>query len=490
MQAHHLPALRSKRHLSRLPGRDDLGARDNGPQISQVFTSLQTIVQGGSTVVIPEIVSTVPANANGAPSSTPRSGVSSSFAPSSPASPSLSAPSAPPTFSGPSSSFAVSGGSSSASSFSSFSSSFSASAPSSFPSISSASASSFSSFSFSFSSSSSLSSSSSFSSSPTSIPSSSSSSSSSASSSASSVAPLIALTVAPSPASTGFSTLDTPSVVSLSILQPSPTDSGLDNQASSSPASSSLSGGAAAPTSGLSHGAIGGIVAACFAVALLAGIVISRKCRRSRRAARRSTWLDTKYPFAGGSEKPSAADIPRASGIPAPSSGDDSWATFETFAPGGAQQPRQKQGQGQAQWQPGPPPAEPQWQPVVPVLSVPSPPPMAYNSPAAPAQPSAPAAAPAAFAMVRSTFVPTLPDELSIGTGERVRVCAEYDDGWALCRNMRGEQGVVPLECLQRERAQGGLQVQTAYPGQGTGDWRLSHRQSSMYAAESPASQY
>jgi hypothetical protein len=53
-----------------------------------------------------------------------------------------------------------------------------------------------------------------------------------------------------------------------------------------------------------------------------------------------------------------------------------------------------------------------------------------------------------ATATVRYEFIPSLPDELSIVTGEVLRMMAEYDDGWALCKNERGEQGMVPLECL------------------------------------------
>jgi len=52
-------------------------------------------------------------------------------------------------------------------------------------------------------------------------------------------------------------------------------------------------------------------------------------------------------------------------------------------------------------------------------------------------------------ATVKCTFVPTLPDELSITTGERVFVIEEYDDGWDLCANVRGERGMVPRECLE-----------------------------------------
>ncbi|KAF8912140.1 hypothetical protein CPB84DRAFT_1761367 [Gymnopilus junonius] len=36
--------------------------------------------------------------------------------------------------------------------------------------------------------------------------------------------------------------------------------------------------------------------------------------------------------------------------------------------------------------------------------------------------------------------------------GEIVRILAEYDDGWVLCMNADGEQGMVPLECLSRGR--------------------------------------
>ncbi|KAF6763727.1 hypothetical protein DFP72DRAFT_481920 [Ephemerocybe angulata] len=49
---------------------------------------------------------------------------------------------------------------------------------------------------------------------------------------------------------------------------------------------------------------------------------------------------------------------------------------------------------------------------------------------------------------VVSTFITTLPDELSITIGEAIRVLAEYDDGWALCLKPNGQQGMVPMECL------------------------------------------
>jgi len=67
---------------------------------------------------------------------------------------------------------------------------------------------------------------------------------------------------------------------------------------------------------------------------------------------------------------------------------------------------------------------------------------------------------------VKSTFIPTLPDELSLTMGEILQVVNEYDDGWALCANRMGEQGMVPLDCLDRRE-----EVQ---------DHRLSRRASSL----------
>jgi hypothetical protein len=119
------------------------------------------------------------------------------------------------------------------------------------------------------------------------------------------------------------------------------------------------------------------------------------------------------------------------------------------------------------------------------------PPPMSYNNPINHMSPTlqpalgspAVALAPAAtnVAIVRCTFVPNLPDELSITAGETIRVLSEYDDGWALCANERGEQGVVPVECFERSAAP--RPGPGTYLGQGTGDWRMSRRASSLNGA-------
>ncbi|KAK4228543.1 hypothetical protein QBC38DRAFT_454128 [Podospora fimiseda] len=50
---------------------------------------------------------------------------------------------------------------------------------------------------------------------------------------------------------------------------------------------------------------------------------------------------------------------------------------------------------------------------------------------------------------VQLDFKPTLQDELSLKSGQLVRLLHEYDDGWALCIRLdRSEQGVVPRTCL------------------------------------------
>jgi len=50
---------------------------------------------------------------------------------------------------------------------------------------------------------------------------------------------------------------------------------------------------------------------------------------------------------------------------------------------------------------------------------------------------------------VMCTFIPSLPDELTISIGETLRVLAGYEDGWSLCMNSRGKQGMVPNDCLE-----------------------------------------
>lgn len=85
------------------------------------------------------------------------------------------------------------------------------------------------------------------------------------------------------------------------------------------------------------------------------------------------------------------------------------------------------------------------------------------------------------MAMVKVLYIPTLPDELSITTGEVVHVVKAYDDGWALCANARGEQGVVPLECLDRTAQTQADRLSTGFGQQeSASDWRNMKRISSL----------
>lgn len=83
-------------------------------------------------------------------------------------------------------------------------------------------------------------------------------------------------------------------------------------------------------------------------------------------------------------------------------------------------------------------------------------------------------------AVVRCVFIPSLPDELSINGGEIVYVLAAYDDGWAFCENARGEQGMIPLECLGRS---GQSNAASGFGEQETNAsvWRNSKRVSSLH---------
>jgi len=55
--------------------------------------------------------------------------------------------------------------------------------------------------------------------------------------------------------------------------------------------------------------------------------------------------------------------------------------------------------------------------------------------------------------VIKSTYTPTLSDELEIQPGDRVTVLQEYDDGWVQgVNNSRGgEKGVFPKHCLDLE---------------------------------------
>lgn len=91
--------------------------------------------------------------------------------------------------------------------------------------------------------------------------------------------------------------------------------------------------------------------------------------------------------------------------------------------------------------------------------------------------------------VVARTFVPTLPDELSIQTGEQVRIIMKYDDGWAHVERLRsgaGENGVVPMECLEAPSGGYAPVLPQVFSGSGltqeaVESWRLSKRKSSLH---------
>ena len=257
-----------------------------------------------------------------------------------------------------------------------------------------------------------------------------------------------------------------------------------------------------ARTGGLSAAATGGIVAACVLASLALLIFAIRKTFIQRRKRKRTTWGAGMYP--AYSDKDGGFDD-----LPPPLPEKVVTPTTSTSFGVGAATPRTPV------WAPPRPesivnsPLSAVQAPVTipapakPVAATPpvyiSPPPMSYNNPivddvyggiasgaaatsgtTSPTPRAAPASAAAQdTAVVRVVYIPSLPDELSITAGEVVRVLKAFDDGWALCANARGEQGVVPLECLDRSAAL----VPTVGYGQhenASSDWRSARRISSL----------
>ncbi|KAH8117114.1 hypothetical protein DFH11DRAFT_1470096, partial [Phellopilus nigrolimitatus] len=261
------------------------------------------------------------------------------------------------------------------------------------------------------------------------------------------------------------------------------TASSLTSSASVASATSSSS----SSSSGLTPAATGGIVAACVFAGLALLIFAVRKTFIQRRKRKRNTWGAGAYPEI--SDKFTDASVLDAPPPVVPE---------KVSSPGYlTAQPR-----------------TPVWAPPRPVSPNPpapmstyyvTPPPVSYNNPIMDAAPatlgpaaagmassrpasgasmgwgaSRPSSAAVETAVVRVVYIPTLPDELSITTGEIVQVVNAYDDGWALCANARGEQGVVPVECLDRSAAQA-APLSVGYGQQESGsDWRNMKRMSSL----------
>ena len=269
---------------------------------------------------------------------------------------------------------------------------------------------------------------------------------------------------------------------------PTTTDTPVSSTTTNPPIQSPVFGSTTAPSSSMtsppdsvltssgsrtkeSHGLSGGVIAAIVIVLLLAlcalAFFVSRNRRIQKRIARRVTWT------AGLSQSPNFDSLEKGPSPvhPTSSHGPIGMTEESPMDQGSAQGKAQAPVRNIARKPPLTYSPEP-----------PTPPLQSYNNPPHVAVPYVPPASPSIQGsapvqdvpmLVRVTFVPQLPDELAITPGETVYIRTEYDDGWALCVNTRGKQGMVPLECLEGD---GGQLTAPSH----VGSWRTSRRASSL----------
>lgn len=225
-----------------------------------------------------------------------------------------------------------------------------------------------------------------------------------------------------------------------------PTTSSATAAATENPLRNGSTGGVR-KSSGLSGGAIAAVVIVLLLAMGALVFLLLRRRRIQRRTARRATWTANAWqpPTADGSLEKAVTEInPTSLSDIGPAAGAPSSSTRGNE--GGAAQP-----------------------PAIPIILRKSPPtyipqtPVTQQPPSyfSPVDSSAPSPQPSAArtmgsestqyatVLVRVTFVPQLPDELAITPGETLYIRTEFDDGWAYCANIRGEEGMVPLECLE-----------------------------------------
>jgi hypothetical protein len=267
----------------------------------------------------------------------------------------------------------------------------------------------------------------------------------------------------PSPISTPTTTAVTSSTALQSPVSTVPVSGGVTSPV---PADSALAG--AGEAKGSSARPSGGVIAAIVVVLLLAmgavAFFVFRRYRIQRRVARRATWTAklSPHPF----------DVSLEKGVD-----HDPVVSTDTRIETASQSSKEGGGNGQEKLVPAirniarKPPLP--YSPVSPIAPSPSRSQISIPDAGAGARaasmdsanastvPSTPV--PEIPALVRMTFVPQLPDELGITPGETLYIRSEFDDGWALCGNSRGEQGMVPLECLEGGGGQfaGGSQLRT-----------------------------
>jgi hypothetical protein len=201
------------------------------------------------------------------------------------------------------------------------------------------------------------------------------------------------------------------------------------------------------------HHPSGGVIAAVVIVLLLASCAVAffvfRRYRIQKRVARRVTWTTNLAPhtFDGALEKGVDHDPAVSSDARVVTASQSSKETKEEGNEQGRSLPPVR---NIARKPPLP------YSPVTPIapspsqqshLSIPDARAPSMDSAGVSTVPSTPV--PEVPALVRMTFLSQLPDELAITPGETLYIRTEFDDGWALCANSRGEQGMVPLECIE-----------------------------------------
>jgi len=275
----------------------------------------------------------------------------------------------------------------------------------------------------------------------------------------------------PQPPSSPQPTVPTSSIPSQETAKPVyPGVADSSMAAMTSPTDSVLAGsvGGAKKSPGLSGGAVAAIVILVLLGTCAIAFFIFRNRRIRKRIARRVTWATglAPNPNFDSLEKGASQLHPISSSSPTGAAGQS--PTNQGNAGG----------EGQAPFRNIPRKAPLPYSPVTP-----TPPPQSHNNPPPVAIPNTHQATTPTLTsitrqdvpmLVRVTFVPQLPDELAITPGETLYIRMEFDDGWALCVNTRGNQGMVPLECLE-----GGGDDGLAGPSR-VRDWRKSRRASSL----------
>ena len=239
----------------------------------------------------------------------------------------------------------------------------------------------------------------------------------------------------PPPAST-----PTPTPETSNPVLPSPVSGSTTTTSDGATSADSFLGGEAKSSSHLSGGGIAAIVIVLVLALCAVTFFVLRRRQIQRRVARRVTWTTNLAPQ----------------------------PNFDSLEKGSSDAPVEVAGQSSKEEGDGHEKA------LAPVRNIARKPPLPYSpvSPTAPPQTrsnSPDAGAPSVHsagvstptqdmsALVRKTFVPQLPDELAIKLGETLYIQMEYDDGWAVCVNASGKEGMVPLECLEGVGGHAGL---------------------------------